>query len=153
MLYHFCRGCDGQTSLVLDLGRTAPSRRFLSPQMAHQPEPNAPLRLVRCQDCGLIQLDEACPGEPNEWSLTLPADADATARLLVERHGLSRGDQVIEVGDGAYAASFRPLGVRTRVIDSLPMARPEIQSAKIVMARDALCRAELNPFLRGVCAC
>jgi hypothetical protein len=84
--------------------------------------------------------------------LTLPADAEATARLLADRHGVSRGEQVVEIGDGAYAASFRPLGIRTRVIESLPAPRPEIQSAKIVMARDAICRAELNPFLRGVCS-
>ena len=151
MLLHLCRGCKGQTSLILDLGRTAPSRRFLTPEMTLRPEPNAPLRLARCQTCGLLQLDEACPGEPDEWSAGPPADAEANARQLVERHGLQSSDLVLEIGDGAYAARFRPFGVRTRAIVSPEqIERRDFGTAKVVLARNALCGTDLEPFLNLV---
>ena len=59
-----CRACAGQDlCLVLDLGLMPPSRRFLTPQMACLPEPIHPLRLLRCDGCGLLQLETIAPSE------------------------------------------------------------------------------------------
>src|SRR5207248_271820 len=59
-----CRVCDGPSlGLVLDLGTTALANRFLRPEQLGEPEPAFPLRLVRCGECGLIQIDETVPRE------------------------------------------------------------------------------------------
>src|SRR5262245_38306882 len=55
-----CRLCDGHAlSLVLDFGLMPPSRRFLTPELACLPEPIHPLRLMRCDTCGLLELEGA----------------------------------------------------------------------------------------------
>lgn len=70
-----CRLCDRQSlSLVLDFGLMPPSRRFLTAELARLPEPIHPLRLMRCDACGLLQL-ERTGGE------LLPALRDITRVL------------------------------------------------------------------------
>jgi hypothetical protein len=65
-----CRACGKQdVSLVLDLGLMPPSRRFLTPETACLPEPIHPLRLLRCEGCGLLQL------EATDWSEENPAES------------------------------------------------------------------------------
>jgi hypothetical protein len=49
--------------LVLDFGLMPPSRRFLTPELARLPEPIHSLRLLRCDKCGLLQL-ESTEAEP-----------------------------------------------------------------------------------------
>jgi hypothetical protein len=66
-----CRACANQSvSTVLDLGLMPPSRRFLTPELARQSEPIQPLRLLRCQLCGLLQLDSPSPEAVTTQSLS-----------------------------------------------------------------------------------
>src|SRR4029453_2185275 len=59
-----CRVCDrSELALILDLGRTALANRFLTPELAAEHEPIYPLRLMRCDGCGLVQIDETVPPE------------------------------------------------------------------------------------------
>ena len=154
MNLHSCCSCDGRTALVLDVGRTAPSRRFLTPQMAHLPEPNFPLRLVRCDACGLLQLDEVPSFHDSAERSGPPAtDAIALARHLVERYELRAKDLVIEIGDGpAFVAAFRTFGVPALSVSTVAdLDRRHGGAAKVVLARTALARqADPNAFLKGL---
>ena len=59
-----CRVCDcSDLALILDLGRTALANRFLTAELAAEYEPIYPLRLMRCDGCGLVQIDETVPPE------------------------------------------------------------------------------------------
>jgi hypothetical protein len=151
MTLHICRACDGETSLVLDLGRTAPSHRFLNSAMAHDPEPTGPLRLVRCENCGLLQLDELLPVDSTSELTAQPADVAVLAQQIVERYGLERSDLVLEIGDESYLRAFRPFGVRTKsVMAPEHLHRHPPGSARIVLGRKALCRTDLPTLLHGV---
>jgi hypothetical protein len=99
----------------------------------------------------LLQLDEACPGEPDEWISPPPADAAAVARQLIERYGLQPGDLVLEIGDGAYAAHFRPFGVHARALPTIEQIdRRDCDKAKLILARNALCCTDLDPCLQNL---
>src|SRR5262245_6848338 len=150
MTLHLCRACDGPTALVLDLGRSALSRRFLTPSLAHDAEPTGPLRLIRCHNCGLLQLDETIEHACQESTPT-PFDAAAVAQQIVERYGLQRADQVVDIGDGSYARAFRPFGVRTQALQHPEhLQRVESGSVRILLARDVLCRGSKAAFLEQV---
>jgi C-methyltransferase C-terminal domain/Putative zinc binding domain len=150
MTLHLCRACSGPTTMVLDLGRCALSRRFLTPNLAHAVEPTAPLRLTRCGNCGLLQLDEIMALAAAEAGAA-PADAAALAQQIVERYGMQRTDLVVEIGDGSYARAFRPFGVRAQsVVQPRHLETLEIGSARILLARDVLARSDPSTFLESV---
>src|SRR5262245_392278 len=72
-----CRACAGQSpGLVLDLGLMLTARRFLTPELAGLPEPLTPLRLLRCDGCGLLQLEGATT-EPLAALRELPKNSTA----------------------------------------------------------------------------
>lgn len=59
-----CRSCGSiDLKLVLDLGTTAFADRLLSAGELEDHEPTAPLRVVFCPHCTLVQLDETVPPE------------------------------------------------------------------------------------------
>jgi len=59
-----CRSCGStDLKLVLDLGKTAFADRLLTAGELEDHEPTAPLRVVFCAHCTLVQLDETVPPE------------------------------------------------------------------------------------------
>ena len=125
---HHCRICRGrELTLILDLGRTALANRFLSPELAGEPEPTYPLRLVRCGDCGLVQIDETVPPQMlfghylylSQTSDAVRQHVERLARDLIDHYGLRAGDLVLEVAsnDGTLLKAFAPFGVRTLGIE------------------------------------
>src|SRR6516162_11789409 len=94
---HHCRICRGrELTLILDLGRTALANRFLTPEQAGEPEPTYPLRLVRCGNCGLVQIDETVPPQMlfghylylSQTSEAVRQHVERLARDLIDRYGL-----------------------------------------------------------------
>ncbi|MCI0562691.1 MAG: hypothetical protein MN733_29780, partial [Nitrososphaera sp.] len=59
-----CRSC-GHTNLqpILSFGRTPLADRLLTKEQLGQPELTAPLNLVFCPDCTLVQITETVPPE------------------------------------------------------------------------------------------
>src|SRR5690242_12184376 len=52
-----CRVCGhGSPHLVLNLGRQPLANRYLTAAQLGEPEPTAPLGLLRCGQCGFLQL-------------------------------------------------------------------------------------------------
>lgn len=114
-----CRVC-GSTNLkpVLSLGIPYVSNFIDSPD---QEKYAAPLELVLCNKCGLLQLKHTVPGEIlyrkywyksgiNQTMRTALADITDKAEKLVE---LSLGDMVVDIGcnDGTLLRSYKSNGI------------------------------------------
>jgi NDP-4-keto-2,6-dideoxyhexose 3-C-methyltransferase len=113
-----CRVCEGQFEPVLSLGEQYVSN-FLSPE---QPDSfKAPLELVLCARCGLLQLRHTVPGEAmyqnywyrsgtNQTMRTALADIANSAEQLLE---LQPGDAVLDIGcnDGTLLSSYKTPGI------------------------------------------
>ncbi|MFW6066903.1 MAG: methyltransferase domain-containing protein [Myxococcota bacterium] len=82
-----CRGCDGQRlEPVLDLGVTPLADRLPTPRELSEPEPTAPLRVVFCPECTLLQITETV--SPEElFCRDYPYYSSVSARLLRHFHG------------------------------------------------------------------
>lgn len=113
-----CRVCEGALDPVLSLGEQYVSD-FVFPQ---QPDgPKAPLELVLCRKCRLLQLRHTVPGDmmyenywyrsgTNQTMRDALGDISRTAAKLVR---LQAGDSVLDIGcnDGTLLASYAVPGV------------------------------------------
>jgi NDP-4-keto-2,6-dideoxyhexose 3-C-methyltransferase len=113
-----CRVCEGPFEPVLSLGEQYVSN-FLSPE---QPDSfKAPLELVLCARCGLLQLRHTVPGEAmyqnywyrsgtNQTMRTALADIGNSAEQLLE---LQPGDAVLDIGcnDGTLLSAYKTAGI------------------------------------------
>jgi SAM-dependent methyltransferase len=118
-----CRAC-GRTKLRLglDLGSLPLANSFLTSQRASDPtpEPRYPLRVFRCEACGLIQLldivnrremfdDYAFLTATSETSLT---HFEQYAHQLANKLPLKNGELVVDIGsnDGTLLKAFKRRG-------------------------------------------
>jgi len=114
-----CRVCDGSLEPVLDLGEHYVSD-FISPGASDGTK--APLELVICRRCRLLQLKHTVPGETmyrnywyrsgtNQTMRNALADIANKAETLIHMHG---GDSVVDIGcnDGTLLAAYKTVGVR-----------------------------------------
>lgn len=119
-----CRCCaSANLKPILDYGQTALANRFLRAEQLDADEAKAPLRLVLCPQCGLVQIDETVPpGElfQNYVYVTGTSDqavrhADRLAQRIVEQYQLGPRDLVLEAAsnDGTVLKAFARHGVRT----------------------------------------
>jgi NDP-4-keto-2,6-dideoxyhexose 3-C-methyltransferase len=113
-----CRVCNDQVEPVLSLGEQYVSN-FLAPE---QPDgPTAPLELVLCCRCRLLQLKHTVPADAmyqnywyrsgtNQTMRNALADISGTAEELIH---LRDGDSVLDIGcnDGTLLASYRTPGI------------------------------------------
>lgn len=113
-----CRVCEGQFEPVLSLGEQYVSD-FLSPE---QPDGvKAPLELVLCRRCALLQLRHTVPGElmyqnywyrsgTNQTMRNALADVANTAERLMN---LRAGEAVLDIGcnDGTLLSSYKTPGI------------------------------------------
>src|SRR6266496_3237832 len=113
-----CRVCGGSLDPILTLGDQYVST-FLSPE---QPDgPKAPLELVLCHRCRLLQLRHTVPGDmmyqdywyrsgTNQTMRDALADISGAAAKLV---GLKKGDSVLDIGcnDGTLLGSYAVPGI------------------------------------------
>lgn len=144
-----CRACCARAiSLVLDFGLMPPSRRFLTAETACRPEPIHPLRLLRCEACGLLQLADAPGLTAPPTPLPEPTDAaEAFASRLVARFKLRPADVVLAIAEGNNYASdaFQNLNIHTLPLPSADaLHQQEYGAARLILAHDALPAAD-NP--------
>jgi NDP-4-keto-2,6-dideoxyhexose 3-C-methyltransferase len=113
-----CRVCNSSFDPILSLGDQYVST-FLSPE---QPDgPKAPLELVLCQQCRLLQLRHTVPAETmyeeywyrsgtNQTMRDALADISRSAAILVR---LKQGDAVMDIGcnDGTLLGSYAVPGI------------------------------------------
>lgn len=123
----FCRICNSR-SLVqfLDLGLQPLANSFLREEQLGSPEPVYPLRVVFCEDCGLVQLRDVVDPEAMfrnylYFSSGMPASKHFRdyAESLIRSFVKNKDDLVVEIGsnDGHFLAVVKESGCRILGID------------------------------------
>ena len=124
-----CRSCGSEAlAPILSFGRTPLADRLLLEAELAAPPVTAPLDLVLCQACGLVQITETVAPEVlfggdypyvSSISSTLLEHARANAEELIVRLGLEAGSLVVEIAsnDGYLLRNFVAQGVPVLGID------------------------------------
>jgi SAM-dependent methyltransferase len=127
-----CRSC-GRAGLqpILSLGVTPLADRLLTPAQLEEPEPLAPLDLVFCPHCALVQITVTVAPTVlfgadypyfSSVSPTLMAHFGASAQELIARLGLDEHSFVVEAAsnDGSMLRHFVARGIPVLGIDPAP---------------------------------
>lgn len=130
-----CQVCNStELEVVIDLGHQAPCDSLLTTEQLNMPEVTYPLRMVRCTDCGLVQIDHVVDGSkvyhreyPYRSGITKEL-ADHHHRLsidLVKRNNTPKDSLVVDIGsnDGTLLKGFKRQGMRVVGIEPTNVAR------------------------------
>jgi SAM-dependent methyltransferase len=124
-----CRACGSHDlELILDLGRTPLADALLRGDQLDSPEITAPLQLVFCSKCSLLQIDETVPPEIlfcrdypyySSVSNVLLKHFAESAQKLIEARKLGSQHLVIEAAsnDGYMLRTFAERGIPVLGID------------------------------------
>ncbi len=124
-----CRSCGHQElTKILDLGKTPLADRLLTEETVSAPEPTAPLDLVFCENCGLVQILATvapevlfCQDYPYYSSVSpyLMKHFGDSAKSIIAKRNLDQESLVIEAAsnDGYMLRHFKEAGVRVLGID------------------------------------
>ncbi len=124
-----CRSC-GATSLepIVSFGRTPLADGLLGPEDLHGQDPTAPLDLVFCPDCTLVQITETVPPEIlfgrsypyySSVSPSLRKHFGDSGRSIIAQRGLGPASLVVEAAsnDGCMLRAFHQAGIPVLGID------------------------------------
>jgi hypothetical protein len=129
-----CQGCaSAALEVVIDFLPQPPVQAFLSADQLREPEIHYPLTLLRCPECGLVQIGYAVDPEivfprdyPYQTGMTriLVEDFKDLADQAVSRFGLREGDLAIDIGsnDGTLLKGFLPHGLRVLGVEPTDIA-------------------------------
>ena len=124
-----CQICGEEELIpVLNLGHHAPCDSLLWPEQLHKPERTYPLNLVRCSECGLVQIDYVVsadelffPDYPYRSGITstLAGNLRSTGPTIIQRFGIGNDSLVIDIGsnDGTLLSGFKDAGMRVLGIE------------------------------------
>ena len=124
-----CRSCGSKKlTKILDLGETPLADRLLTQDTLEHPEPKAPLDLVICENCSLVQILATvspevlfCDDYPYYSSVSpyLMKHFGDSARAIMKSQSLSEDSLVIEAAsnDGYMLHHFRDAGINVLGID------------------------------------
>ncbi|MFC1812472.1 methyltransferase domain-containing protein [Thermodesulfobacteriota bacterium] len=124
-----CRSCNySPLEFIISFGSTALADRLLTEEQLQQPEIKAPLELVFCPGCSLIQITETIPPEIlfddhyRYFSSAIPSLVEHTkknANELIESRSLDASSFVIEIAsnDGYFLQHFMRKGIKVLGID------------------------------------
>jgi SAM-dependent methyltransferase len=114
-----CRFCSNTlTNEFVDLGFSPPSNSFLSSAQLNLPEIFYPLKIMVCEKCFLVQIDEFAKHDEifnseyayfSSYSTSWLAHAKAYTDMMIERFGFNQQSQVIEIAsnDGYLLQYFK----------------------------------------------
>ena len=124
-----CRACASPNALpILSFGRTPLADGLLTREELGAPEITAPLDLVFCPDCSLVQITETVPPEIlfcrsypyySSVSKSLREHFAASAESIIEKRGLNGDSLVVEAAsnDGCMLRNFVAKGIPVLGID------------------------------------
>jgi SAM-dependent methyltransferase len=124
-----CRGCGStELELILDLGTTPLADALVRAEHLREPEITAPLEVVFCGNCSLLQITENVPPEIlfcrdypyfSSVSPALLEHFGSSARALIQSRQLGSGSLVIEAAsnDGYMLRHFAAQGISVLGID------------------------------------
>jgi SAM-dependent methyltransferase len=131
-----CRICKNKKlEKILDLGKMPLANAFLDKNQISQKEISYPLRVVWCESCGLIQIDEIVPPEVlfknyiyvSGTSEALRKHFEGLATEVVTNFKLNSESLVIDIGsnDGTLLKEFKKHGLKVLGVE------PAVNIAKI----------------------
>jgi 2-polyprenyl-3-methyl-5-hydroxy-6-metoxy-1,4-benzoquinol methylase len=132
---HECQVCNShRLEPIIDLGHQPPCDSLLTPAARDEMEHTYPLRMLRCLDCGLSQIDFVVephvlfhPDYPYRSGITptLARNLMATGETVVDRFGLQPGQLAIDIGsnDGTLLKGFKGRGLRVLGIEATNIAK------------------------------
>lgn len=118
-----CRFCQNKlTHQFLDLGFSPPSNSFLKLEQLNQPEVFYPLKIMVCEKCYLVQIDEFASHEDifnndyvyfSSFSKSWLNHAEKYTEMMIERFNFDEKSQVIEIAsnDGYLLQYFQQKGI------------------------------------------
>jgi SAM-dependent methyltransferase len=124
-----CRACGSpDLELVLDLGTTPLADALLRPDQLEQQEITAPLEVMFCSNCALVQINQSVPPEIlfcrdypyySSVSKSLLAHFEDSACQIIESRKLGSGSLVVEAAsnDGYMLRAFAARGIPVLGID------------------------------------
>ncbi|MGH9158702.1 MAG: methyltransferase domain-containing protein [Vicinamibacteraceae bacterium] len=123
-----CRSCGAAvTDTVLDLGEQPLANTYRTAEELHLPEPRYPLRVARCRDCSLVQLDQVVPPPVlfskyayfSSVSTSWVEHARVFAAGAIKRFGLTDQSLVLEAAsnDGYLLQHFIRAGIPARGVE------------------------------------
>jgi 2-polyprenyl-3-methyl-5-hydroxy-6-metoxy-1,4-benzoquinol methylase len=136
-----CRFCENNlTHQFVDLGFSPPSNAFLNNEQLNQPETFYPLKIMVCEECFLVQIDEFAKHEDifnaeyayfSSYSTSWLSHAKAYTMMMKERFGFNESSQVIEIAsnDGYLLQYFKEQGIPVLGIE------PTANTAKVAQEK------------------
>ena len=130
-----CQICGSKKLLpIISLGHHAPCDSLLWPKQLYEPERLYPLNLIRCPDCGLVQIDYVVaagelffPNYPYRSGITptLVGNLKSTGPTIMKRFGISAGTLAIDIGsnDGTLLSGFKEAGMRVLGVEPTNISR------------------------------
>lgn len=129
-----CQICGSKNLLpIICLGHHAPCDSLLWPKQLNEPERTYPLNLVRCSDCGLVQIDYVVAAEelffpdyPYRSGITptLVGNLKSTGPTIMKRFGIPAGLLAIDIGsnDGTLLGGFKDAGMKVLGVEPTNIA-------------------------------
>jgi len=129
-----CQICfSSNLQQVIDFGFFAPCDSLLTKDMLRKPEKSYPLNLIRCRDCGLVQIDYAVdtrelfyPEYPYRSGITetLKNNLYSISSHMVDKLRLAKGSFVVDIGsnDGTILEGFKNIGMRVLGVEATNIA-------------------------------
>lgn len=118
-----CRFCSTELSNeFVDLGFSPPSNAFLKFEQLNEPETFYPLKIMVCDECFLVQIDEFTKHDDifnadyayfSSFSTSWLAHAKAYTEMMINRFGFKTDSQIIEIAsnDGYLLQYFHQKGI------------------------------------------
>lgn len=118
-----CRFCENELKHeFVDLGFSPPSNSFLKRDELNQPEVFFPLKIMVCEECFLVQIDEFAKHDDifngdyvyfSSFSKSWLAHCKAYTDMMVNRFGFDQGSKVMEIAsnDGYLLQFFKEKGI------------------------------------------
>lgn len=119
----YCRFCKNElVHEFVDLGFSPPSNAFLNVKQLNEPETFYPLKIMVCEKCFLVQIDEFAKHSDifnseyayfSSFSTSWLAHSKTYTEMMIERFGFNHESQVIEIAsnDGYLLQFFKDKGV------------------------------------------
>jgi SAM-dependent methyltransferase len=179
--YPPCRSCGKKNlELIVSFGRTALADRLVNHDQLNQPEITAPLDLVFCPTCSLVQITESVdpeilfgPEYPyfSSVSPSLLKHFRESAEYLIEKRKLTSDHLVVEAAsnDGYMLQNFLQRGIKVQGIDpakengvptlitffgkelATRLRKEEGKAADVFLANNVLAHVpDLNGFVEGI---
>jgi SAM-dependent methyltransferase len=118
-----CRFCKSHVKTEFaDLVNSPPSNSYITEQQLNEPEVFYPLKVLVCEKCFLVQVDEYYKSSEifssdyayfSSFSTSWLAHAKKYVEMMIERFGFNKDSQVIEIAsnDGYLLQYFKERGV------------------------------------------